>query len=137
LTSNLISCRILVVDDFEPWRRYVCSRLQEHPGMQVVGEAANGFDAVQKADELKPDLVLLDIQLPDINGIEVSSRIGHAIPDTKVLFATLNNDPEWARAALSNGAYGLLLKAEAATELLPAIEMVLRGEKFVSKRVKP
>jgi two-component system response regulator NreC len=100
--------------------------------MQVVGEAANGFDAIQKASELKPDLILLDIQLPDINGIEVSSRIGHAIP---VLFATQSNDPDLARAALSNGAYGLLLKADAQTELLPAIETVLRGEKFVSRRV--
>jgi DNA-binding NarL/FixJ family response regulator len=85
--NNSISYRILVVDDYEPWRRYVYSRLQERPGMQVFGEAANGFDAIQKASELKPDLVLLDIQLPDISGIEVSSRIGHAIPGMKVLFA--------------------------------------------------
>ena len=125
-----------MVDDYEPWRRYVCSRLQERPGIQVVGEAANGFDAIRKANELEPDLILLDIQLPDINGIEVSSRIGHAIPGAKVLFATLNNERELVRAALSNGAYGLLLKADAGSELLPAIEMVLRGEKFVSRRVE-
>jgi DNA-binding NarL/FixJ family response regulator len=103
--------------------------------MQIVGEAPTGLDAIQKASELKPDLVLLDIQLPDISGIEVSHRIGHAIPGTKIFFATQNNDPDLARAALSNGAYGLLLKADAQTELLPAIETVLRGEKFVSRRV--
>ena len=134
--NNPISSRLLVVDDYGPWRRYVCFRLQEHPGMQVVAEAANGLEVIPKASELRPDLVLLDIQLPDISGIEVSSRIGHAIPGTKILFATQDDDPDLAGVALNNEAYGLLLKADAGTELLPALEMVLRGEKFVSRRVQ-
>jgi DNA-binding NarL/FixJ family response regulator len=102
--------------------------------VEVVGEAASGFEAIQKAAELKPDLVLLDIHLPDINGIDVSSRIDHAIPGMKILFATQNNDPDLVRVALNNGALGLLLKVDAPTELLPAIETALRGENFVSKQ---
>jgi DNA-binding NarL/FixJ family response regulator len=135
--NNPIPYRILVVDDYEPWRRFVAASLQKRPVIQVVGEAENGLAAVQKATELKPDLVLLDIHLPDIDGIEVSTRIGQAIAGTKILFATQSNDPDLAKAALNDGAQGFLLKVDAASELLPAVKAVLRGEQFLSRSVKP
>ena len=134
--NNPISHRILVVDDYEPWRRFVCSILQREPGLRVAGEANHGVEAIQKAKELKPDLIVLDIGLPDLNGIEVSSRIGHAVPGMKILFMSQNNDADTVRAALSNGACGYVLKVDSGTELLPAIETVLRGEKFISKGIR-
>jgi DNA-binding NarL/FixJ family response regulator len=104
--------------------------------VRVVGEAADGLEAVQKAQELKPDLILLDISLPNLNGIEVASRICQVIPGTKILFLTVNDDAEVVQAALSNGAQGYVLKINAGSELLPTVEEVIRGEKFVSLRVR-
>jgi len=134
--SNPISCRVLVVDDYPPWRRSLCSILQKNPSLLVVGEAEHGFEALQKANELKPDLILLDIHLPDIDGIEVSSRIGHLIPGTKILFVSQVKNLDIVKAAMGDGIKGFVWKMDAATELLPAIEMVLRGERFISKGIK-
>jgi DNA-binding NarL/FixJ family response regulator len=128
--------RILVVDDFEPWRQHICSRLKTRPELQVVGEAWEGLEAVQIAEELKPDLILLDIGLPDLNGIEAANRLCQRVPGAKIIFLTQNNDAELVRAALRNGAQGYVLKADAGRELLPAIKAVLRSEKFVSSGIK-
>ena len=128
--------RVLVVDDFEPWRDFVRSALKTQPGLQVVGEASDGLEAVQKSQELQPDLILLDIGLPTINGIESARRIKQLAPGAKILFASENSDVDVIHAALSNGARGYILKADAGHELLPAVAAVLRGDKFVSKRVK-
>jgi|SRR5215831_8265868 len=112
--------RVLVVDDYEPWR-FVRTTLQRHPKLQVVGEVADGLEAVRKTAELQPDLILLDIGLPTINGIEAARRIFEVAPKTRILFASENRSPEIAEAALSTGAIGYLVKANAAIELLPAI----------------
>ena len=117
---------VLVVDDFEPWRCYVRSKLGDYNYLQVVGEATGGAEAVQKATELKPDLILLDIGLPDMNGIEVAKRIRQTNPCSRIVFATLDSDVDVKRAALATGAAGYLLKAEAECELLPVIEMALQ-----------
>ena len=109
----LAPVRILVVDDFAPWRRSVRSLLKTHAELQVVGEGADGLEAVQKASELKPDLILLDIGLPGLNGIEAAKQIRQLVPDTRILFVTLNSDPDVARAALDTGAKGYVLKADA------------------------
>ena len=132
-TDDVTSAVVLYADDTEA-QRYALSRVLRNAGFQV-REAVTGRQALEMAAAL-PDLILLDVNLPDINGIEVSSRIGHAIPGLKILFATQSNHPDVARAALSNGAPGCLLKVDAAAELLPAIEMVLRGERFISKGIK-
>jgi DNA-binding NarL/FixJ family response regulator len=95
--------------------------------VRVVGEAADGLEAVQKAQELKPDLILLDISLPNLNGIEVASRICQVIPGTKIIFLTVDEDAEVVQAALSNGAQGYVLKVNAGSELLPTVEEVIRG----------
>ena len=102
--------------------------------MQVVGEAVDGLDAIEKAWELIPNLILMDIGLPDLNGIEAARRIGHLLPSTKIVFLTQNFDVDVVKAAMSNVARGYVLKGDAASELLPAIEAVMRGEKFVSTR---
>jgi len=103
--------------------------------LQVVGEASDGLEAVQKAEELKPDLILLDVGLPTLNGIEASHQISKVVPDSKILFVTQNNDADVARAALGNRARGYVLKVDAKRELLSAVEAVLRGERFVSAGV--
>ena len=91
--------RVLVVDDFEPWRQQVCSMLQTRPELPVVAEAGDGLEAVQKAQELKPDLILLDIGLPNLNGLEAANRIRQVAPDASIIFLTQNNDKDVVRAA--------------------------------------
>ena len=131
-----ISSRVLLVDDYEPWRRTLCSILQKHPSLRVVGEAQQGFEAIQKATELKPDVVLLDIHLPDIDGIEVSNRIAQSVPGTKILFVSQIKNLDIVKVAMGDGVMGFVWKMDTATELLPAIKTVLRGERFFSTGVK-
>lgn len=130
------SVRVLVVDDFEPWRRSVCSIFKKQPDVQVVGEAADGWEAVQKAQTLKPDLILLDIGLPNLTGIEAANRIHQLVPGTKIIFITANNDKEVVRAALRTGAQGYVLKVDAGTQLLTAVAGVVGGDDFVSSGIK-
>ena len=96
--------RVLVVDDFEDWRRQVRLLLQARPEWQVIAEASDGSEAVQKAEDLKPDLILLDIGLPKLNGIEAARRIRQVSPSSKIIFLSQDNDPEIVQAALSTGA---------------------------------
>ena len=114
--------RILVVDDCDLWRDFSVSTLEAQPEFQVIGEAADGLEAVHRAEELKPDLILLDIGLPKLNGIEAENWLCQVAPNTKLLFLTQHSDTEIVRAALSNGAQGYLLKTDAGSELLPAIK---------------
>jgi DNA-binding NarL/FixJ family response regulator len=127
------SLSVLVVEDYEPFRRFICSTLGKIPELQIVGQASDGLQAVQKAQELQPDLILLDIGLPTLNGIEAACRISRLVPAAKVLLCSQNNDTDVVRAALSNGAKGYVRKENALTDLLPAVEAVLRGDRFVSR----
>jgi len=129
------SVRILVVDDFEPWRQQVCSILQIRPGLRVVAEIADGLEAVQKAEELQPDLIVLDIGLPLLNGIEVARRVRKVSPKSKILFVSQESSADVVQEALRTGARGYVLKTDAGSELLIAINVVLRGEQFVSRRL--
>jgi len=128
--------RVLVVDDFEPWRQQVRNSTLRWMPHALVVEASDGLEAVRVAPELHPDLVLLDIGLPSLNGIEVAHRVCKTVPDAKVLFLSQEKDADVVRAALNNGAKGFVLKLDAGSELLPAIEAVLRDEVFVSSRVR-
>jgi len=126
------STSILVVDDYEPWRRFVSTTLQKQPKLQVIGEALDGLEAVQKAQQLQPDLILLDIGLPTLNGIEAARRIREVSPKSKILFLSENRTWDIAEEALRTGAGGYVVKSDAAGELLPAVEAVLKGKRFVS-----
>jgi DNA-binding NarL/FixJ family response regulator len=130
------SIRILVVDDYKAWRHRVILFLQERPEWQIIGEASDGSDAVQKAEELKPDLILLDIGLPKLNGIEVARRVRLLSPNSKILFLSMDNSPDVVEAALGTGAHGYVYKARAQRDLLPAIDAVLRGEQFASTMLR-
>lgn len=127
--------RTLVVDDFEPWRQQICSMLQQRPGFSVVAEVADGMEAVQKATELQPDLILLDIGLPTLNGIEAAHQISRLVPAAKILFVSQVSDAEVVAAALNNAAKGYVSKKDAAIDLLPAVEAILTGAHFVSSGV--
>ena len=120
------SVRALVVDDFEPFRRFVHSTLIQRPDLQVIGEATNGLEAVQKAEALKPDLILLDIGLPGLSGIEVARRIRQVSPKSKILFVSQESASDIVQEALDFGASGYVLKARSATDLLPPSMPFLR-----------
>jgi len=100
------SIRILVVDDFDAWRGLVSSVVQKEPNWQVVGEAADGLQAVSKAEELKPDLIILDIGLPKLNGIEAVRRIRKVSPESKILILSQESSADVVQEALSSGALG-------------------------------
>jgi len=127
---------ILVADDFEGWRRQVRSLLRARPEWQVIAEASDGLEAVQKAEELKPDLILLDIGLPKLNGIEGARRIRQLSPRSKIVFLSLYNSLDVVQAALGTGALGYVLKSDARSELLPAVDAVLRSKQFVSSSLQ-
>ena len=125
--------RILVVDDYEPWRRFVRLTLQIHPTCEVICEVSDGLEAVQSAKELQPDLIVLDIGLPGLNGIEAAGQIRNLCPKSKILFVSQESAADMVQAALDTGAVGYVVKADAGRELIAALDAVLRGQTHVSK----
>jgi len=121
--------RVLVVDDYEPWRSHVRSFLQSTIKWKIVGEAADGPEAIQKADTLKPDLILLDVGLPTVSGIKVAQRILASNPANRILFVSEHRS--LAEGALATGALGYIIKSDAAVELLPAMDAVSKGRRYV------
>jgi DNA-binding NarL/FixJ family response regulator len=128
---KLATVRILIVDDFEPWRRAVCSILQQYKDLEVICEGSDGLEAVQKSAALQPDLVLLDIGLPKLNGLEAARQIRKVSPGSKILFLTMYDSPELLQEALRSGALGCVVKSDASRKLLPAVRAVMRNERFV------
>jgi len=122
--------RVLVVEDFAPFRRLICAMLASRDGLEVIGQAADGLEAVQKAADLKPDLILLDIGLPKLNGLEAARRILTVAPQSRVIFLSQESSPEVVQAALEI-AWGYVAKTKTATELFIALETVMRALRFV------
>ena len=125
--------RVLVVDDYEPFRRFICSTLKKRHALQIVGETSDGLEAVHKAEELQPDLIILDIGLPSLNGIEAARRIRKLSPESKILLVSQESAADVVQEALALGALGYVVKAHAGSELLAAVETVLEGRQFVSR----
>jgi DNA-binding NarL/FixJ family response regulator len=129
----LPSIRVLVVEDFHPFRRFISAKLEERDHtLQVICEVSDGTEAIQKAEELKPDLILLDIGLPTLNGIAVARQIRKIAPQCKIIFVTQESSTDVVQEALSSGAQGYVTKTRAAIDLLPAVKAVLEGKQFVS-----
>ena len=124
--------RVLVVDDYAAWHRCGATTLDNAGDFQVVSEVEDGVEAVREAEELQPDLVLLDIGLPTMNGLEAARRIQQVSPKAKILFVSENRSADIVEAALNTGAGGYVLKSDAGSELLPGIRAVLEGKRFIS-----
>src|SRR5262249_1476524 len=107
--------------------------LEQRAGLKVVGEAVNGLEAVEKAQKLQPDLVLIDIGLPKLNGIAAALRICSLAPKARLLFITLESSDAAVHEAFSAGAHGYILKLRAQFDLTPAVEAVLAGKRFVGR----
>lgn len=127
--------RTLLVDDHVDLRKLLRSMLQEKTECVVIGEASDGLQAIEQAKELQPDLILLDLSLPKLNGIEAARRIRKLCPDSKIIFLSQDPSPDIVRGALRLGAAGYLLKSDA-TELPLAVDTILQGKVFLSRRVK-
>ena len=122
-----------MVEDFEPFRRLICSKLRKRPEFQIVAEDTDGLEAVQRAEALQPDLILLDIRLPSLNGIDAARRIRKLSPKSKILFISQESSAAVVQEALALGALGYMVKAHAGRELLAAVEAVLQGRQFVGR----
>jgi len=129
--------RIVVVDDFEPWRRSIVSLIEEDPAFEVISEAGDGAEGVRMCWELRPDLVILDVGLPKVNGLEAARQIREVSPDTKILFVSANHSREVMREALRIGAAGFILKKQALRELLRAVRAVVGDEDFLRFAILP
>ena len=113
-------------------RQFICSTLGERNDLQIIGEAADGLEAVQKAIEMKPDLILMDIGLPSLNGLEAARRILEFVPESKIIFLSQESSTDVIKEALSLGAWGYVVKARAGGELLAAVDAVVLGKRFLS-----
>jgi DNA-binding NarL/FixJ family response regulator len=122
----------LVVEDFPPFREFICSTLRHRPELHVVAEVPDGQEAIHAAKELQPDLILLDIGLQKLNGIEAARQIRKLAPQSKIIFVSLESSADVMQEALSLGAMGYIIKTRAASELLAAVGAVLEGRQFVS-----
>jgi DNA-binding NarL/FixJ family response regulator len=129
-----MSMRILLVDDFEPWRRFVWSTIQTEPELKLICEVSDGQAAIHKAKELKPDLILLDIGLPKLNGIAAAREIRRSAPESKILFFSQESSADIIREALAVGD-GFLAKTDAYVELLPAIKAVMLDGRPAASRL--
>jgi DNA-binding NarL/FixJ family response regulator len=128
--------RILVVEDYEPYRRLICRELRQRPEFQVIGEASDGLRGVEQAESLQPDLILLDLGLPKLNGLEAARRIRQLAPGAKLVFLSQESSCDIVRETLRLGALGYVDKVCAMTDLRAAIDAVFAGKRFVSSSLE-
>ena len=117
--------RVLIAEDFPPFRQFVCSMLAERSDLRIIEEVSDGVEAVQEAAELKPDLILLDIGLPTMNGIEAARRIRALVPESKIIFLSQESSADVIEEALNTGARGYVVKTQAASQLLATIHAAI------------
>jgi two-component system response regulator NreC len=127
--------RVLLAEDHTIVRKGLRSLLEDKPGIEVVGEAQDGREALHKSMELCPDIVLIDIAMPRLNGIEATRQIKQRCPEVNVLVLTMYDDQEYVRQVLQAGAAGYVIKQAAPTDLLSAIEAVHRGDSYLSPTI--
>jgi DNA-binding NarL/FixJ family response regulator len=122
-----LRARVLVVDDCAPFRQTMRSLLSRHPELVVIAEASDGLEAVHKSEDLRPDLVVIDLNMPRLNGLEATRRIRKLSPNSKIILVSLESSIEFMQAALACGAAGYVVKTDVAYRLVPAIEAALQG----------
>ena len=127
--------RVLIVDDPDLWQDFIVERLQRHPDVLVVGFASDGLEAIRKTEELKPDLVLLDVFLPKLNGLETARRMRKLLPELRILFLSSESTPAIIETAFRVGGCGYVSKMDAASALLDGIHAIFRGNHFISSSV--
>jgi DNA-binding NarL/FixJ family response regulator len=130
-----VKVRILIADDHEVVRRGLCTLLQSHDGWEICGEATDGRDAVEKAKLLKPDVVILDVGMPNLNGLAATRQLTQHNPGCKVIVLTITDSDQVIREALDAGARGFVLKSDAARDLVSAVEALQRNRMFFTPRV--
>jgi DNA-binding NarL/FixJ family response regulator len=131
----MTAARILIADDHEIVRRGIAAQISHRPDWQVVAEATNGLDAVQLALRLKPDVVVLDLTMPELNGLAAARRILTSLPRARILILTVHDSEELVREVLSAGAQGYVLKSDAGRTLVEALEALLDGRTFFTRKV--
>jgi DNA-binding NarL/FixJ family response regulator len=129
--------RIVVVDDFEAWRRIIVSILEGDSALEVIHEALDGSEAVRMCLELQPDLVLLDVGLPKLNGFEAARQIRKVSPDSKILFVSVTYGQDLMRGAFGVGAAGFVAKKDVLRDLLPAVKAAMAEEEFLRFTILP
>jgi len=126
--------RVLLIDDFEPFRQFLARLLENKSELRIVGEESDGMEAVKRATELQPDLIVLDIGLPTIHGIEAARRIRSSSPRSKIIFVSSESSVDIVEGVMTEGASGYVVKNDAQQDFLPAVDAVLRGGRFVGSR---
>ena len=122
--------RILIADDHAMMRKGLRTAIEPHENWEICGEATNGQDALEKASALKPDLVVLDVSMPVLNGLEVAHRLAKSMPEIKILLFTMHNSPQFKKDATKSGAQGYVCKSSGEETLTLAMETLLHGERF-------
>jgi DNA-binding NarL/FixJ family response regulator len=135
--ETILPVRILVVDDSESFRQHICTMLAKLPNFQVICEVSDGLEAVHKAKQLQPDVILLDVGLPQLNGIAAGRQIRKLSPESKIVFVSQESSVEVVQEALNLGARAYVQKSKIATDLQAAIDSVLEGGTFVSNGLTP
>jgi len=131
----MTSVRILIADDHEVVRRGVCALLEAHPGWRICAEAAEGREAVEKATLLRPDVAILDVGMPGLNGLEAARQIREASPLSEVLILTMHESEQLIREVIAAGARGYVLKSDAGRDLVKAVEAMSHHKAFFTSRV--
>lgn len=128
--------QILLVDDFVPWQLLVREIFESETDFRIIGTANDGLEAVEKATEAQPDVILMDISLPKLNGIEAAKHIRILSPTSRILFLTERRDPDFIEAAFQAGGLGYVLKCAAISDLIVGIRAVFSGQRFVSESLR-